>query len=107
MLRSQGIPARMAIGFKGGEWNPLGMYYQVQQLHAHAWVEVYLNSEDIPPRDGRFEDDVDAAGRLAGARPDRGHDRSRRRQSAHSACWPGCANRWITRRCCGPTTSWA
>jgi len=49
MLRSQGIPARVALGFKGGEWNPLGMYYQVQQLHAHAWVEVYLNREDIPP----------------------------------------------------------
>ncbi len=59
MLRSQGIPARMAIGFKGGEWNSLGKYYQVQQLHAHAWVEVYLNQrnvvdagvsgEDLPP----------------------------------------------------------
>jgi len=49
MLRSQGIPARMAIGYKGGEWNPLGMYYQVQQLHAHAWVEVYLRRDDIPP----------------------------------------------------------
>ncbi len=49
MLRSQDIPARMAIGFKGGEWNPLGMYYQVQQLHAHAWVEVYLGPEDVPP----------------------------------------------------------
>jgi transglutaminase-like putative cysteine protease len=48
MLRSQGIPARMAIGFKGGEWNPLGDYYQVQQLHAHAWVEVYLAADQIP-----------------------------------------------------------
>jgi hypothetical protein len=55
MLRSQGIPARMAIGFKGGEWNPLGMYYQVQQLHAHAWVEVYLAPGDIPP--GEFVED--------------------------------------------------
>jgi protein-glutamine gamma-glutamyltransferase len=49
MLRSQGIPARMAIGFKGGEWNSLGMYYQVQQLHAHAWVEVLLERNQIPP----------------------------------------------------------
>ena len=49
MLRSQGIPARMAIGFKGGEWNAPGMYYQVQQLHAHTWVEAYLDGEDIPP----------------------------------------------------------
>jgi transglutaminase-like putative cysteine protease len=46
MLRSQGIPARMVIGFKGGEWNSLGGYYQVRQLHAHSWVEVLL--ADIP-----------------------------------------------------------
>ncbi len=62
MLRSQGIPARMAIGFKGGEWNPLGMYYQVQQLHAHAWVEVYLSSADIPPDTfGEAEAEAEAA----------------------------------------------
>ena len=48
MLRSQGIPARVAIGFKGGEWNSLGMYYQVQQFHAHAWVEVLLRGDQIP-----------------------------------------------------------
>lgn len=55
MLRSQGIPARMAIGFKGGEWNEVGRYYQVQQLHAHTWVEVYLDQEQIPA--GHFEED--------------------------------------------------
>ncbi len=49
MLRSQSIPCRMAIGFKGGEWNSVGSYYHVQQLHAHTWVEVYLGSSDIPP----------------------------------------------------------
>jgi len=49
MLRSQSIPCRMAIGFKGGEWNSIGSYYQIQQLHAHAWVEVYLGPTDIPP----------------------------------------------------------
>jgi transglutaminase-like putative cysteine protease len=48
MLRSQGIPARIVIGFRGGEWNSLGSYYQVRQLHAHAWVEMYL--KDIPRR---------------------------------------------------------
>jgi len=55
MLRSQGIPARMAIGFKGGEWNAPGMYYQVQQLHAHAWVEVLLDASQIP--EGEFSED--------------------------------------------------
>ena len=48
MLRSVGIPARLALGFKGGQWNSLGNYYQVQQLHAHAWVEVYLAEDEIP-----------------------------------------------------------
>ncbi len=48
MLRSQGIPARMVIGFKGGEWNDVGKYYQVQQLHAHAWVEALLIGNQVP-----------------------------------------------------------
>lgn len=48
MLRSQGIPARMVIGFKGGEWNDVGKYYQVQQLHAHAWVEALLGGNQVP-----------------------------------------------------------
>lgn len=57
MLRSQNIPARMAIGFKGGEWNEVGRYYQVQQLHAHTWVEVFLERNEIPP-DSFEEEDV-------------------------------------------------
>jgi hypothetical protein len=39
------------------------MYYQVQQLHAHAWVEVYLAEENIPP--GAFEGDDDGTPRAA------------------------------------------
>jgi len=49
MLRSQGIPARMVVGYRGGEWNPLGGFYQVRQLHAHAWVEAYLAPRSLPP----------------------------------------------------------
>ena len=48
MLRSQGIPARVVIGFRGGEWNPLGSFLDVRQLHAHAWVEAYLEPDQIP-----------------------------------------------------------
>ena len=48
MLRSQGIPARVVIGFRGGEWNPLGSFLDVRQLHAHAWVEAFLEPEQIP-----------------------------------------------------------
>ncbi len=48
MLRSQGIPARMVVGFKGGEFNTMGDYYIVRQLHAHAWVEAFLEADEIP-----------------------------------------------------------
>jgi transglutaminase-like putative cysteine protease len=46
MLRSQGIPARVVVGFLGGSYNDLGEFYLVTEQHAHAWVEAY-----IPPRD--------------------------------------------------------
>ena len=48
MLRSLEIPARLAIGFKGGEWNTGGQYYQVRELHAHAWVEAYVQPGSLP-----------------------------------------------------------
>jgi hypothetical protein len=48
MLRSQGIPARMVVGFRGSEYNDLGNFYQVRQRHAHAWVEVYLEKDEVP-----------------------------------------------------------
>ncbi|PSP45110.1 transglutaminase [Halobacteriales archaeon QH_6_66_25] len=41
MLRSQGIPARMAVGYNAGE--PVGDdRYAVRGLNSHAWVEVYF-----------------------------------------------------------------
>ncbi|HVC96860.1 MAG TPA: DUF3488 and transglutaminase-like domain-containing protein [Pirellulales bacterium] len=49
MLRSVNIPARMAIGFKGGEWNSAGKYYEFQELHTHTWVEVFLPPDLLPP----------------------------------------------------------
>jgi hypothetical protein len=52
MLRSRGIPARMISGFKGGEWNPIGEFYQVRQYHAHTWVEAYIPSADGDPEKG-------------------------------------------------------
>jgi hypothetical protein len=48
MLRSQGIPARMIVGYRGGDFNSLGSYYQVRQKHAHAWVEALLPGADVP-----------------------------------------------------------
>lgn len=48
MLRKVGIPARYVVGYKGGEWNGLGRFYQVRQLHAHAWVEAHLPPDQLP-----------------------------------------------------------
>ncbi|NLX98678.1 MAG: DUF3488 domain-containing transglutaminase family protein [Rhodopirellula sp.] len=49
MLRSQGVPARMVVGYKTDEWNQFGGFFQVRQLHAHTWVEAYLEPDDVPP----------------------------------------------------------
>ena len=48
MLRSRGIPARMILGYKGGDFNTIGDYYQVRQKHAHAWVEARLDPGIAP-----------------------------------------------------------
>ena len=37
-----GVPARVVIGYQGGEFNPKGRYFQVRQNDAHAWAEVWL-----------------------------------------------------------------
>jgi hypothetical protein len=48
MLRSQGIPARIMVGYRCDEWNALGQFFQVRQLHAHSWVEAYFGFEELP-----------------------------------------------------------
>lgn len=42
MMRAAGIPARVVIGYQGGELNPMGSYLIVRQSDAHAWTEVWL-----------------------------------------------------------------
>ncbi len=42
MLRSLGIPARMAAGFAQGEWDASLNQYVVRERDAHTWVEVYF-----------------------------------------------------------------
>lgn len=42
LMRAVGIPARVVVGYQGGEWNAAGNYLAVQQRDAHAWVEVWL-----------------------------------------------------------------
>jgi len=43
MMRLAGIPARVVIGYQGGEWNQQGGYLIVRQSDAHAWSEVWLD----------------------------------------------------------------
>ena len=48
MLRQQNIPARLVVGFHGGDFNSLTDEFLVRASHAHAWVEAYLRPEDCP-----------------------------------------------------------
>ena len=42
MLRTLGIPARMAAGFAGGVFNPVSNLQIVRASDAHTWVEAYM-----------------------------------------------------------------
>ena len=42
MLRSLGVPARMAVGFAEGQFDPETFVYTVRSLDAHAWPEVFF-----------------------------------------------------------------
>ena len=46
LLRSEGIPARLVSGFKGGDWNPLTRVLTVRQKHAHTWVEAQVRDPE-------------------------------------------------------------
>ena len=43
MMRAVGIPARIVLGYQGGEINPMiGEYLIVRQADAHAWTEIWI-----------------------------------------------------------------
>lgn len=42
VLRKMGIPARVVVGYQGGEWNNRGDFLVVHQYDAHAWVEAWI-----------------------------------------------------------------
>jgi transglutaminase-like putative cysteine protease len=42
LMRLAGIPARVVVGYLGGEYNELGHFFLVRQADAHAWCEVWL-----------------------------------------------------------------
>jgi hypothetical protein len=47
MLRSQGIPARMVIGFKSEEFSDLSQAHIARNSHAHTWVEAFIPPEHL------------------------------------------------------------
>jgi hypothetical protein len=53
LLRYVGVPARVVIGYQGGEPNEFGNYLIIRALEAHAWVE-YWSDNDNEPKTGRW-----------------------------------------------------
>lgn len=45
LARAAGIPARVVVGYQGGEYNDVGNYVEVRQFDAHAWTEVWFEGE--------------------------------------------------------------
>lgn len=43
MLRAAGVPARVVVGYLGGQRSADGTYLRVRQREAHAWAEVWLD----------------------------------------------------------------
>ncbi len=44
LARAAGIPARVVIGYQGGEYNSIGNFFSVKAQDAHAWNE-YVNDQ--------------------------------------------------------------
>jgi protein-glutamine gamma-glutamyltransferase len=42
LLRAAGVPARVVMGYQGGDLNPVDQIITVRQLDAHAWSEVFI-----------------------------------------------------------------
>ncbi len=43
LMRAAGVPARIVVGYQGGEFNNWGSYYNVKQSDAHAWSEIWVD----------------------------------------------------------------
>ena len=47
LMRYVGIPARVVVGYQGGQAAPDEQSWEVRQLDAHAWTEIFLNQQWI------------------------------------------------------------
>lgn len=73
LTRAAGIPSRVVVGYQGGELGRDGQSWEVRQMDAHAWAEVWLENQGwvridptgfIAPE--RVENGMDALTNLAG-----------------------------------------
>jgi protein-glutamine gamma-glutamyltransferase len=42
LARAIGVPARIVIGYQGGEYHPDGKFWQIRSKDAHAWTEIWI-----------------------------------------------------------------
>lgn len=45
LMRSVGIPARVVTGYQGGELGRDGKSWEVRQMDAHAWTEIWIENQ--------------------------------------------------------------
>ncbi|MGI9234497.1 MAG: transglutaminase TgpA family protein [Woeseiaceae bacterium] len=65
MMRAAGIPARIVLGYHGGELNPISGHMTVRQSDAHAWNEVWIDGDGwyrIDPTGAVAPDRIDYGG---------------------------------------------
>jgi len=88
LARLQGFPARVIVGFRGGEWNEPGGFLVVRNAHAHAWCELYDRTtaswRRIDPTSALTEDRIERIARDGGAAENASDDTSWFAQSQRS-----------------------
>lgn len=47
LARAVGVPARIVIGYQGGEYHPDGKFWQIRSKDAHAWTEIWIAEKGI------------------------------------------------------------
>ncbi|MDK4539625.1 DUF3488 and transglutaminase-like domain-containing protein, partial [Kingella kingae] len=47
MMRAAGVPARVVVGYQGGEYNEAEQFWQIRSKDAHAWTEVWLPERQV------------------------------------------------------------
>ena len=45
LMRWMGVPARVVVGYQGGQRNKAGDYLEIRYYDAHAWSEIYIDGQ--------------------------------------------------------------